>query len=137
MTSRSSTRLHKLCSIYRPRLAWYALLALIAWLAPPSLGAPATIVLGLKVSYWIYTFPNFEAGASFSLRGVGLSPRAIARLHGAGLVLGLSLIALGRVGRHEAPLWIGSSIIFGASEAALWLREADGRNRLGTQRQRA
>ena len=137
MASRSRTRLHKLGSIYRPRLAWYALLALLAWLAPPSLGVPAGIVLGLKVIYWIDTFPRFEAGASFSLRCVGLSPRAIARLHGAGLVLGLTLVAIGCVGRHEAPLWIGSSVIFGASEAALWLREADGRNRLGTQRQRA
>ena len=84
MTSRCSTRLHKLCSIYRPRLAWYSLLAPIAWLAPPSLGVPAGIVLGLKVIYWIYTFPRFESGATFSLRCVGLSPRAIARLHGAG-----------------------------------------------------
>ncbi|OIQ80206.1 hypothetical protein GALL_380410 [mine drainage metagenome] len=137
MSSRSRTHLHKLGSIYRPRLAWYALLTLIAWLAPPSLGVPAGIVLGLKVIYWIYTFPRFETGASFSLRCVGLSPRAIARLHGAGLVLGLTLIALGRVGRHEAPLWIGSSIIFAASEAAFWLHEADGRDRLSTQRQRA
>jgi hypothetical protein len=137
MAKRSSAPRRAVWWIYRRRLAWYALLALIAWLAPPSLGVPAGIVLGLKVIYWIYTFPSFEPGASFSLRCVGLSPRAIARLHGAGLVLGLALIAIGHVGRREAPLWIGSSIIFGASEAAFWLREADGRDRLSTQRQRA
>lgn len=133
MPQRSHARFHAWWLTYRLRIVLYALLPPLVWMDPVGTGFPASVVLGFKILYWIYTFPSEPLREAFSMRAIGLSPRTLALLLGASTAVGLMLVWFDDGRAHGALKWTGSVVIFCAVEAALWIREADCRHRLNTQ----